>query len=410
MGKRYTSVAQVRLELPFPLMLPQNAFLCWEPIEGVAAFAPEGCVGTLQWKRTCSFLTPEDIFGETPIHQDPKSFPTESYKQTFKLVTGGEITAFLIHAGPEGGFEEARSYTVANIFLCIAHPGSYEDDGVLERAIAAVNNIIDIYRFFTLDPLPRPVHNKNDHYCSTISTAPVPEDLQELSPRDLLLRVDQLPFGSTIGKDRLHIVGLTDYDDLAGYPLSPDGLKQFHKLTRSEHRLELFHQLIFSAIRRLKRRDGALAVIDAQSAFESTVAFMLKSGLTSVGWTQGRIEKALVYKGSLHLLQPRLEKLDAIAMADAKCTAQPCSTFMGSSSENEWRKNLYNLRNEIVHGGRRELSFEDARQAIVSGLKAIHYLQIMCPKFRSHFMWGGACLELRHIKKSAGRLSRLFEV
>ena len=55
------------------------------------------------------------------------------------------------------------------------------------------------------------------------------------------------------------------------------------------------------------------------------------------------------------------------------------------------------------------MSFEDAKQGIVSGLKAIHHLQNMCSKFKSQFMWGGAYLELQHIKKSAGRLFRIFE-
>lgn len=409
MKKKFISIVQVRWELPFPLMLPQQTFLCWEPTEGVAAFDPEGQVGSLMWKRTCNFLASKTVFLETPKTQDPRSLPTHNYLIRSKLVTGEEITTGKIDAGPEGGFSEARPYTIANIFLCMTEASSYADRRVVERASAALNNIIETYRFLTLDPLSRPLHNEDDHYCTTISEALIPVQLQQNPLEDLLSHVGEFSFGSTIGKDRMYTVGTNSYEDLVGNKLPSEGIRQFYGLACKKHELELFHQLVFSAIRKLKRKEGALAIIDTQSAFEAAVASMLRDGLTLDGWNQSRIDQAFAYNGNLHLLQPRLVKLDALAEEEATNTGRVFEPFLGSSEETEWRQYLYNLRNEIVHKGRREANYEEAKRAIVIGLKAIYYLQNMSPLFTRQFMWTEEALELQHIRESAGRLSRLFE-
>jgi hypothetical protein len=205
------------------------------------------------------------------------------------------------------------------------------------------------------------------------------------------------------------VVGANTLTDLVGNKPSEEGLGLYYKLVREEHRLELFHQLIFSAIRRLKRREMALAVIDAQSGFESAVASMLKDGLRAKGWTDAKIDGTLRFRGHLHFLQPRLQELDKIAEAYMSPISEPFKPFSGSDTETEWRENLYNLRNEIVHGGRRTTTFEETKSAIVSGLKAVNYLHGMCPYFARSFMWTDQALELKHLDESAGRLFRLFE-
>ena len=408
-AKRYTAVVHVRWELPFPLMLPEGAFLCWEPGEGIGLFDASGQVGTLLWKRSCSFLPTETVFGITPRQQQHESFPIHDHRQDCVLSDGKHVTTAEIYRGPDGGFAEARPFTVANVFLCVSSPGSYRDEAITDRACAALNNLIDIYRFITMDPMVRPIENKKDHYCTLISEAYVPDSLQHLSTDKLLLRIDELRFGSIIGKNRLYIVGTNTLTDLAGNKLTQAGLSLYYRLVREEHQLELFHQLIFSAIRRLKRKEGALAVVDAQSAFETAVAGMLKDGLRATGMTEKEIDTALEYGGQLHLLQRRLRELDNLAVKYAASVGGHCNPFLESDCEREWRKCLYDLRNEIVHGGRRTATFEETKRAIIAGLKAVNYLYSMCPHFERSFMWADEALELQHLSESAGRLFRLFE-
>jgi len=408
-AKRYSAVVHVRWELPFPLMLPEGAFLCWEPEEGTGLFDGSGQVGMLLWKRSCSFLSAETVFATTPRQQHVESFPIHDYRQDCVLSDGKHVTTAEMYRGPDGGFAEARPFTVANVFLCVSFPGSYRDEAITDRACASLNNLIDIYRFITMDTMARPIENKKDHYCTVISEAHVPESLQHLSPDELLLRIDGLRFGSIIGKNRLYIVGTNTLTDLIGNKPTQDGLTLYSRFVREEHRLELFHQLIFSAIRRLKRKEGALAVVDAQTAFETAVAGMLKDGLRATGMNEKEIEMALDYRGRLHLLQRRLKKLDNLALDYAASVGGQCNPFFGSDSEREWRECLYNLRNEIVHGGRRTTTFEETKRAIIAGLKAVNYLHSMCPHFERSFMWAGEALELQHLSESAGRLFRLFE-
>lgn len=404
MTKNFRSIIHVRWELPFPILLPSHAFFCWEPKEEVAVFVPEGHVGSLQWNRMCSLCLPEVVFGEKPLAQDPNMFSKHDYKlasvnsKSKKRV----FTAELLH-GPNGGFIEAKPYTVANIFLCTSSPDSINDKSITLRANAVLNNIIDIYRLLSLDPLLRPINEDTDHYYTIISEATLPKHLHNLSAREILTHIEEMTFGGEMGKGRVNKIGIDSFEDLKGNKLSSENIEFFNKAIQFEHQLELFHQLIFSAIRRLKRKEGALAIIDAQSSFESAVASMLKDGLHSKGWNDEDIKSAFEFKGRFHLLIHRLIQLEEIANEFNKIN------FFKSDAEREWRLYLYDIRNEIVHGGKREVSFDEAKRGIVSGLKAIRFLNDMCPLFERKNMWSMKTLELPHIQKTSGRLSRIFE-
>src|SRR5262245_32296180 len=140
---RYNAVALVRWELPFALRLPPMGFLCWEPGEGVAAFDPRPGVGSLHWRRTCSFLRPEEIFKDLGESQDPKYFPVHDYLLVADLRSGAKIKTLQLQGGPDGGFTEVRPYTTANIFLCLRKREDYADKEVGQRAAAALNNVVE---------------------------------------------------------------------------------------------------------------------------------------------------------------------------------------------------------------------------------------------------------------------------
>jgi hypothetical protein len=165
---------------------------------------------------------------------------------------------------------------------------------------------------------------------------------------------------------------------------------------------------MFSAIRRLKRNENALAVLDAQSAFETLVAVLVVESLRNQGQTPEQIEVEMAARGRVHTLQRRLEELDRIAAAQTPVNLQP-RRFLGSPEETRWRSALYGLRNRIVHEGIRIVPFAEAKDALVAGLHAIHSIQSLIPAFNRAMTWSGAALDLGHIQPSAGRLSRLFE-
>jgi len=403
MSDKEKLIAHVRWEFPFPIMLPDEPLLCWEPQEGVAAFVPEGRIGSIQWHRQSTLFLASEIFEREPIKQDQNVFPKHSYRIVASAPrTKKEVIIAELVGGADGGFIEARPYTVANIFLFVSNLKPTDEVSFEDRANLALNNIIDIYRLFSLDPQLRPMH-ENDHYYTVITKAALPDHLAALPLEELFSHIEEFHFSDAVGKGRTHKIGINSIEDLAGIAIAQENMSRFHNQVRHNIQLELFHQLIFSAIRRLKRKEEALAIIDAQSAFESVIAVMLREALSKTGWDGESIEKAFEYPGKLHLLTARLNKIDEIA------TASGASRFLGTPLEKEWRKNLYDLRNEIVHGGRRTVSFIDAKRGIVACLKAISFINFMCPAFQRRFMWIGMALDLPHIRESAGRLTRIFE-
>jgi hypothetical protein len=215
-------------------------------------------------------------------------------------------------------------------------------------------------------------------------------------------------FGSTIGVDRAHRIGLNSFDDLLSGPVLPAGtVSLLASLMRAPQGLELFHQLVLSAIRRLKRGEHAFAILDAQSAFESFVAVLVVESLGRQGRTPPDIDREMAPGGAFHTLQRRLQHLDRVAAT--RTAGTPSGAFLGSPDEKRWRADLYSLRNRIIHGGIRDISFPEAKSAIVVGLHAIAAIQALAPEFSRTMTWAGSALDLPHIKQSAGRLSRLFE-
>jgi hypothetical protein len=158
--------------------------------------------------------------------------------------------------------------------------------------------------------------------------------------------------------------------------------------------------LLLSSIRRLKRSEHALAVIDAESAFESTVAAILVEQLKSQARSASEIEALLAPRGRFHMLQQRLVELDRIAAS---------KHFLGSNAESVWRTDLSALRNRVVHEGLRDVTFDVAKKAVTAALRAVDAVQGLAPAFERQLNWTGSAVDLPHIEQSAGRISRLFE-
>lgn len=403
----FEAVAHVTWELPFPLRLPPRAFLTWEPAEGKALFDPRPNVGELSWSRSSRLLPAKDLYGDLGP-ENPHSYPEHGYLVTCSDPSGKTVKTANLTGGRDGGFSEARPYTFANLFLCLRELGSYASPTVRERAAASLNNFIDIYRFVTMDPLARSLDASRDCYYTMVSVAELPQGLREIEAEKILLRVGELKFGHMIGRNRSHTVGLNSFSDLyPGPELTPDVLKAIYPLAESRHEMELFHQLVLSAIRRLKRNETALSVLDAQSAFESFIAVLIVEELGRRGLSAQQVEHEMTYPQSLHSLAPRLKELDVIAKGSAAGWA--FAPFAKSAAYVRWKDDLYRLRNRIVHTGLREVSFDSAKRGLVAGLRAVDAINELDPLFARPLRWSGGAVDLPHIEQSAGRLSRLFE-
>jgi hypothetical protein len=187
-----------------------------------------------------------------------------------------------------------------------------------------------------MDPLARSVRPDRDCYYALVSVADLPKNLGDVEPQAALRMVSNVVFGSVIGVNRAHHVGLDSFDDLlAGEVIPADAYQLFESLISGAHSLELFHQLMFSAIRRLKRNEHALAVLDAQSAFESLVAVLVVEALTRQGRSTQQIKAEMASGGRLNTLQRRLKELDRVAAGDAANARS--RRFLGCREEVRWR-------------------------------------------------------------------------
>lgn len=256
----------------------------------------------------------------------------------------------------------------------------------------------------------REINGQRDTYYTLVSLARVPREWSEATAREVLERVGDLSFGAAIGEDRIHRIGANNYSDLfSGGDLADEHLDLFSRLAGERHEPDLFHVLVFNALRRLKRFEWALAVLDAQSAFEVLVASVLRNALSADGSGPRDIEALFLPGGRLDALQKRLTEIDRIASKEARAAGEPGYRFLGSAAEAEWRSQLYRVRHRVVHEGERDMSFDTAKRAVAAGLKAAHEVQNLRPAFNQKLVWAGEVLDLPHITESAGRLSRLFE-
>jgi hypothetical protein len=400
----YEAIAHVLWELPFPLRLPPEMFAIWEPAEGVAFFDPRPGIGEVTWRRSSSLITP----AAAGVDAGPPNscFPEYDYRLTSVLKSGEEVTTAVLTRGPDGGFTEPRQYALANIFLCLRRREDYAAPETVTRASEALNNLLEIYRFVSMDPSVRAVRAEHDAYYNVVSVGLLPSDLGDVDVIAALRKIGQVRFGREIGVTRSHHIGLNSFDDLfARDQLPTDNFRIFERLVRFPHELELFHQLILSAVRRLKRTEHALAVLDAQSAFETLVAALVAEHLRRVGTANDDLERLMAPGGRVHALQQRLVELDRIAASPSA----PPRAFLGSTEEREWRTKTYKLRNRVVHEGLRAVTFDEAKEAITAALRAISAVQNLTVEFNRSMMWSEP-LDLAHVQETGGRLTRLFEV
>jgi hypothetical protein len=405
---RFAAIAHVQWELPFPLRLPPRGFPVWEPEEGVAIFDPTPAVGTLAWRRSSDVVRVEDVFPDPG--RGIQTYPRNDYRITAPRGDGRETIIAELQGGRDGGFREPRGYCVANILLCLRINDDTSRRAAKGRAEACLNNVLDAYRLLTVDPLVRSILATRDAYYTLVSIARTPETWAEMEPLSALRRLSELQFGEAVGADRLHEIGLNSLEDLFPTgPMDSSSVRTFADLASRKQDVDVFHHLAFSAVRRLRRYEWSLAVLDAQSAFESLVSSVLVEALGRLGADLKSIGARIASPSDLGLLQRRLNELDRIAAAEATAAGEPVRRFQGSPQEANWRRDLYALRHRVVHEGLREVSFDDAKSAVIAGLKAARCVQDLRPAFRRPIMWDEQSLELRHVRQTSGRLSRLFE-
>jgi hypothetical protein len=211
-------------------------------------------------------------------------------------------------------------------------------------------------------------------------------------------------FPQDLGSAHEAQIRLNTLEDLfPGEILAKPHLTLFTELTRSQIQTTLDCELILNAESELKRRNYHVAVLEAETAFEVYVARKVEQVLTASGSTNADILKDFEDPRKLGLLSQRLQKLDHAAAQLREQRGFPkLPPFIGSSAHEAWKRDLYELRNKIVHEGRRPVTFDEAKTAIAAGKAAIQVLNSSLPIPGDFIQLDPS---VAHLQKTAGRLT-----
>jgi len=283
----------------------------------------------------------------------------------------GEIATLHIDTASTGGFTELRAYTEVVVFIIVDEetdaPTSLTSK-MKTRTFDVLNHFIDIYRLVTQDPYVYRINEEFDTYLVDFAFGPIPPKLENYSSAEILRNVGEVTFPTVIGKGRLLKYRLNTLEDLFPGPILEEPfLKVFQKLVEAPYQIPLHYELILTAQVELKRRNYHVAILEAETAFELYVASTLVGLSTALGFAKNQVIAELENPKKLGLLSKRLNRLDTLVnQFRIKKGVVTLPNFVNGAAYDSWKKDLYELRNKIIHGGWRQATFELAKQAIKS--------------------------------------------
>jgi hypothetical protein len=398
--RRYWGVAHVRWELPFPLRLPPHLIRCWEPLEGVGRllFRPE--VGSVQWSRSTNLLRTVDLFGDLGPPEDPGALPTHHYRVNAVMPSGKEYAALSLIGGADGGFKEVHPYSVANVFLCLRKKEDFHPTALADRAGATINNVLRVHRFLVFDGASRDVDPALDSYCTVFSLAHVPAEWPQSDADGLLIRLQDLSFGTMAGVDRHHKIGIGSAHDLSVSPFDDATRSLIIRLVTAPVELAPYQELLLSAVRRLIRNELAFALVDAESAVEACIVRNIRAAMLADGTVESEVDLAL--DGRLGSLQQRITQMDKLANKAGR------ARFEHSDVERAWRANLYRPRNDIVHKGIRQLDSDSAALGVTAAFNVVSFVEEQFPDHVPPLIWAGSTNDLRASTTNKGKVFQRF--
>jgi len=390
-----------RFDLPFYLRLSSGVFLTWDPENIAAAVLPRQRLGQVSFSKTTG-LVPEAKLLDAP---SPPPYDTPAHKVLMTCETKGygEVSTLHIDTSQAGGFAELRPYTEMTVFLVVSEESQAGGTKQKPRVIKILNHFISLYRLITQDPWVGSIDPELDLYLVDGAIGSVPEPLREAPADQVLLELNSIRFATDIGDRRQFTYRLNTLEDLhPGKVLEKSYLDAFVGLLRDPYELPLHYDLILSAQEQLKRRNYHIAVLEVETAFEVYIADLLVRLKASLGEGKAQILEDMENPKRLGLLGQRLRAVDAAATRHSEAKGLPVWVpFVGSPVHHEWREALYDLRNRVVHGGHRQVVFDEAKRAVIAGKSATKYLEDALPDFanRINIYAGGD-----HLQNTAGRL------
>ena len=190
-------------------------------------------------------------------------------------------------------------------------------------------------------------------------------------------------------------------DIFPGETLEGEHLNNLIKLTAQEYQIPLHYDLILNAQTQLKKHNYHVAIIEAETAFEVYVENTLIKIAVELKRKEETV-KELEYPGSYDQPGKRLKGLDEfISSYRTNNKLKELDNFVGSDQYKEWDIKLYKVRNDVVHGGLRKITFEKTRDAIHSVKIAISKIEQSIAGLADHVQ---ICADVNHLNNTAGKI------
>jgi hypothetical protein len=135
--------------------------------------------------------------------------------------------------------------------------------------------------------------------------------------------------------------------------------------------IEFTRELYLDAQSRLATQDYRLAVIEAEILFEAWLSRYLAEHLARQGTSENDIRVRFKHKNG----RPR----SVTNLVTAVFKDITGFDFASTPECQRWKDDLRNIRNELVHGERRDVTEVEARRALVAATKANEVLKRGAP-------------------------------
>jgi hypothetical protein len=270
------------------------------------------------------------------------------------------------------------------------------------RVAAALNNVIAAHAFIAADGRTREIRAELDTYYTTFTLAEVPRDWPQMTSEALLHSMDRLTFKTDIGKHRVHKIGIGSADDMTARPFDSTTLELWMTAIQSEVEFDTHQRLLLSALRRLRRREFVLAVIDAATAVEVCISDAIRRMMQARGASEQQIDD--VFENAPRL-QQQLTQMDRLRLS----LDQSVDRFEHSTVCRTWKTELAELRHNIVHRGQREVTEDLCLTALRAGVAATIWIeQAMPPHTMTGMRWNETFIGTPD-KPPPGKLRRFFD-
>lgn len=402
----------VKFDLPFYLRLPSSRFFTWDPKFKYACIIPGQFIGEESFSRICNKIvdTTKTLGITQPCNLldspgEDKQGIQYKYPVASVIEDGNEYLTQIIDTNSDGGFVQLKPFTEIKIFL-VSDRDILTDD-IKERSLDILNHFLDVYRIITQDPSIHRIYNLNTYLIDyLIGEKDITENFNDEDALEILKNIDKYDFPNGIGELRSTEQRIGTLDDIfPGKTLMKEYLDNFAKLTVQVYKIPLHYDLILNAQTQLKRHNYHVSILEAETAFEVYVENTLIKVALAVG---NNIEDELNYKtkintkGKYHKLADRIKGLDKyISDYRVNNKFEKIDNFVDSDQYKEWKEKLYEVRNEVVHGGLREITFEQTQDAIHSAKIAISKIEKSIGELADYVP---ICADVNHLNNTAGKI------